>query len=171
MRLGGRGTGWGAASGTQQRLSLGENQAGSSAPFSWSGVRSDQAQPPGRCPTAGGATSNSNRRAGPGTKGYINSVHPARAACGELRQIRSGSIPSRETLGRANQILRVCPGNRDRAPRFLWPETLDKSQTTQSLSQAPEPQERAYSTPLAIFPKVLTKTATPSPATSASVPG
>ena len=70
----GRDSGWGTASDACRRLSLGEDEAGSSAPFPWSGVRSDQPKPPGQCPAAGGATSNSNRRAGPVTKGYINSV-------------------------------------------------------------------------------------------------
>ena len=42
----------------------------------------------------------------------------ARAACGELRQIRSGSIPSRAT----ERPARV----EGRTPRFLWRETLEK---------------------------------------------
>ena len=126
---------------------------------------------PDWCPTAGGPGSNSNRRTGPGTKGYVNSVAPFRAACGAQCQIRSGSIPSWGLSGE-RIILTVIPGqNRDRAPRFLWPETLDKSQTTQSLSPAPEPQKRACGTPPAISTKLFTATATPSPSTSATVPG
>ena len=136
----GWGSGWGAASGSRQRLSLGENEVGSVAPspgpteeainlsrrtVARRPERSNSDSPDG-CPTAEGPTSNSNRRTGPGTKGFINSVGPARAACGELVQIRSGSIPSWATLPESESSVRSCPGNRDRAPRFLWSETLVK---------------------------------------------
>ena len=52
---------------------------------------------------------------------------PVRAACGELRQIRSGSIPSWETLPESESD----PSGHTRAtgivpPRFLWSETLVK---------------------------------------------
>ena len=136
----GWGSGWGAESGSRQRLSLGENEAGSNAPSRWPAGEAINPNSPDGCPAteavcsdspdgclvAEGPTSNSNRPTGPGTKGFINSVDPARAACGELGQIRSGSIPSWETLPESESSVRSYPGNRDRAPRFLWSETLVK---------------------------------------------
>ena len=70
----------------------------------------------------------------------VNHVDPVRAACGELRRIRSGSIPSWATRQRANPSVRSDPGNRDRAPRFLWRETLVESQTVPTIIAAPDAQ-------------------------------
>ena len=50
----GLGSGWGAASRTHERLSLGENEARSNAPSPSPNDRSDQLQPPDGCPAAGG---------------------------------------------------------------------------------------------------------------------
>ena len=136
----GWGSGWGAASGSRQHLSLGENEAGSVATSPGPAKEAinlsrrtvarrqerSNSDAPGGCPVIEGPTSNSNRRTGPGTKGFINSADPARAACGELRQIRSGSIPSWATLPESESSVGSYPGNRDRAPRFLWSETLVK---------------------------------------------
>ena len=151
--------------------------------------RSDQLQPQDRCPTTGafnsdapdgcpmaeGPTSNSNRRTGPGTKGFINSVGPARAACGELGQIRSGSIPSWETLPESESSVRSYPGNRDRAPRFLWPETLVKPNNAVIVA-APAALKEGLRHPLRQLPPSVNKTHKPrrpsdAPPTTATVPG
>ena len=127
--------------------------------------RSDQLQPQDRCPMAEGPTSNSNRRTGPGTKGFINSVDPARAACGELGQIRSGSIPSWETLPESESSVRSDPGNRDRAPRFLWSETLVKPNNAVIVAAAAARRRGLPAPPTATSPKcshkVDTRPATP----------
>ena len=130
--------------------------------------RSDQLQPQDRCPMAEGPTSNSNRRTGPGTKGFINSVDSARAACGELGQIRSGSIPSWETLPESESSVRSYPGNRDRAPRFLWSETLVKPNNT-AIVAAAEIAGEVFQHPYGNFSKVFTKVDT-RPATPATAP-
>ena len=110
--------------------------------------RSDQPRPSGGCPAGEGLitpTAGLDR----GRRTSVNSVVSARAAsCGELGQVRFGSIPSWATGGE-RIILRSDPCNRDRAPRFLWSETLVKSLTVQSLSPFPAPQKRACKTPQA----------------------
>ena len=130
--------------------------------------RSNSDSPDG-CPMAEGPTSNSNRRTGPGTKGFINSVDPARAACGELGQIRSGSIPSWETLPESESSVRSYPGNRDRAPRFLWSETLVKPNNAVIVAAA-ELAGEVFRHLYGNFPKVFTQVDT-RPATHATVPG
>ena len=179
-------TGWGscrgAASGSRQRLSQCENEAGSDAPSPSpteeainssrrTGARrlerSNSGSPDG-CPMAEGPTSNSNRRTGPGTKGFINSVDPARAACGELGQIRSGSIPSWETLPESESSVRSYPGNRDRAPRFLWSETLVKPNNAVIVA-APAAAREGFWHPLRQLPKSVHQSRD-LPATPATVP-
>lgn len=87
-RFNGSGSGRGAARETRRRLSLGENGARSDAQFPSSNGRSDQLRPTDGCPAtggispgplnrrpaAGGPASNSNRRTGPKTEGFINSA-------------------------------------------------------------------------------------------------
>ena len=53
-RSGGLGSGWGAASSTHERLSLGENRARSNPPSPSPNDRSDQLQSKNGCPAAGG---------------------------------------------------------------------------------------------------------------------
>ena len=109
---------------------------------------SDQLQSPDGCPAGEGLvtpTAGLDR----GRRTSVNSVVSARAAsCGEPGQVRFGSIPSWATGGE-RIILQSDPCNRDRAPRFLWSETLVKSLTVQSLSPFPAPQKRACKTPQA----------------------
>ena len=57
-------SGWGAASRTRERLSLGENEAPLNAPSPPSGGRSDQLPAPDVCPAAGGI--GSGNRTAPG---------------------------------------------------------------------------------------------------------
>ena len=104
-----------------------------------------------------------------GRRAASNPPGPVRAACGELRQIRSGSIPSWGLSGE-RIIPTVNPGNRDSCPQDFYGRKPRKSQTTQPLSQAPGREKTPCSTPPAIFPKLLTRTATASPATYASAP-
>ena len=59
--------------------------------------------------------------------GLEHSAGSARAACGEQSQIRSGSIPSWATFGRANQSLGSDPGNRERAPKISMAGNLGKA--------------------------------------------
>ena len=102
----GWGSGWGAARETRRRRSLGEDDAplnSLSPPPDEGGISSHQRtgaeQPEGSTPTtercpAGEGLERSNRRTLAGNEGLHHFVTPARAACGELRQIRSGSVPS-----------------------------------------------------------------------------
>ncbi len=117
---------------------------------------SDQLQSPDGCPAGEGLitpTAGLDR----GRRTSVNSVVSARAAsCGELGQVRFGSIPSWATGGE-RIILRSCPCDRDRAPRFLWSETLVKSLTVQSLSPFPAPQKRACKTPQANCRQIVHK--------------
>ena len=121
--------------------------------------RSDQPRPSGGCPAEEAMNSNSLNGC-PTGEGLITptagldrgrrakstpSYQPALPAK-DQRQLRFGSIPSWETGGE-RIILQSDPCNRDRAPRFLWSETLVKSQTVQSLSPFPAPQKRACKTP------------------------
>ena len=99
----------------------------------------------GRCPTSEGPTSNSNRRTWTEDEGPTsNSVVSARAACGELRQIRSGSSSLVGDLPESESSVRSDPGNKDRAPRFLWSETLVESQTVQTLLPHQRPDVKAF---------------------------
>ena len=96
---------------------------------------------------------------------------PVRAACGELRQIRSGSIPSWATLPESESD----PSGHARAtgivpPRFLWSETLVKPNNTVIIT-APGALKEVLQHPPGDFPKVLTETSASGPATCASVPG
>ena len=52
--------------------------------------------------------------------------HPVRAACGELRQIRSGSIPSRGLSGE-RIILTVRPGQQGSCPQVSMAGNLGKA--------------------------------------------
>ena len=141
VRSVGWGSGRGAESRSRQRLSLGENEAGSDASSpspTEEAINSNRrtgarrlersnSDAPGGCPTAEGPTSNSNRRTGPGTKGFINSAwsgprYLRRATSNPQRQHSLVGDPSRERI----RSVRSYPGNRDRAPRFLWSETLVK---------------------------------------------
>ena len=110
--------------------------------------RSDQLQSLNGCPAGEGLitpTAGLDR----GRRTSVNFVVSARAAsCGEPGQVRFGSIPSWATGGE-RIILQSDPCDRDRAPRFLWSETLVKSLTVQSLSPFPAPQKRACKTPQA----------------------
>ena len=129
------------------------------APSSESSGWSDQPQPPDQCPageainsnspdgcpTGEGLTSNSNRRTWTEDEGPTsNSVVSARAACGELRQIRSGSNSLVGDLPESESSVRSDPGNRDRAPRFLWSETLVESQTVPTLLPHQRPDVKAF---------------------------
>ena len=118
----------------------GRGRGAEGAPSSESSGRSDQLQPPDGCPTGEGLTSNSNRRTWTEDEGPTsNFVVSARAACGELRQIRSGSNSLVGDLSESESSVRSDPGNRDRAPRFLWSETLVESQTVQTLLPTKDP--------------------------------
>ena len=128
----------------------GRGRGAEGAPSSKSSGRSDQFQPPDGCPTGEGLTSNSNRRTWTEDEGPTsNFVVSARAACGELRQIRSGSNSLVGDLSESESSVRSDPGNRDRAPRFLWSETLVESQTVQPLlsHQRPDVKALGQSTP------------------------
>ena len=122
----------GRREGNPQRLSLGENEARSNAPFPSPYDRSDQPQSPVECP-AGEGLKHSNRRTvqrakdlntptrwtGPGTEGYINSAWSGprclqRATSNPQRQHSLLSDPSRERI----RSVRSYPGNRDRAPKI-----------------------------------------------------
>ena len=126
----------------------GENGAGPTAPFPSAAGWSGQLRPTDGCPATGGISPgplNGARQpedlntptAGldRGRRAKSTPPGPVRAACGELRRIRSGSIPSWGLSGE-RIILTVNPGNRDRAPRFLWPETLEKPDNTAIITSA-----------------------------------
>ena len=118
----------------------GRGRGAEGAPSSESSGRSDQLQPPDGCPAGEGLTSHSNRRTWTEDEGPTsNFVVSARAACGELRQIRSGSNSLVGDLSESESSVRSDPGNRDRAPRFLWSETLVESQTVQTLLPTKDP--------------------------------
>ena len=100
---------------------LGEDEAQKALhPQSPAGEAINSSSPDG-CPAGEGLTSNSSRRTWTKDEGPTsNSVVSARAACGELRQIRSGSNSLVGDLSESESSVRSDPGNRDRAPRFLW---------------------------------------------------
>ena len=107
--------------------------------------RSDQLQSLNGCPAGEGLitpTAGLDRGRRATSNPSFRSVLPAK----DQRQLRFSSIPSWATGGE-RIILQSDPCNRDRAPRFLWSETLVKSQTVQSLSPFPAPQKRACKTP------------------------
>ncbi len=89
--------------------------------------RSDQLQLTGR--VSAGRGTNVKPRPEDWTEdgGLEHSAGSARAACGEQSQIRSGSIPSWATFGRANQSLWSNPGNRERAPKISMAGNLGKA--------------------------------------------
>ena len=124
---------------------LGEDEAQKALhPQSPAGEAINSSSPDG-CPTGEGLTSNSNRRTWTEDEGPTsNFVVSARAACGELRQIRSGSSSLVGDLSESESSVRSDPGNRDRAPRFLWSETLDESQTVQTLLPHQRPDVKAF---------------------------
>ena len=123
----------------------GRGRGAEGAPSSESSGRSDQLQPPDGCSTGEGLTSNSNRRTWTEDEGPTsNFVVSARAACGELRQIHSGSSSLVGDLSESESSVKSDPGNRDRAPRFLWSETLVESQTVQPLLPDPELDVKAF---------------------------
>ena len=124
---------------------LGEDEAQKALhPQSPAGEAINSSSPDG-CPTGEGLTSNSNRRTWTEDEGPTsNSVVSARAACGELRQIRSGSNSLVGDLPESESSVKSDPGNRDRAPRFLWSETLVESQTVQTLLPHQRPDVKAF---------------------------
>ena len=119
---------------------LGEDEAQKALhPQSPAGEAINSNSPDG-CPAGEGLTSNSNRRTWTEDEGPTsNFVVSARAACGELRQIRSGSNSLVGDLPESESSVRSDPGNRDRAPRFLWSETLVESQTVPTLLPTKDP--------------------------------
>ena len=124
---------------------LGEDEAQKALhPQSPAGEAINSNSPDG-CPTGEGLTSNSNRRTWTEDEGPTsNSVVSARAACGELRQIHSGSISLVGDLSESESSVKSDPGNRDRAPRFLWSETLVESQTVPTLLPHQRPDVKAF---------------------------
>ena len=128
----------------------------------------------GRCPAAGGAASNSNRRTGPGTESCVKS-----AWSGPRCLRRATSNPQRQrsllgTLGRANHPYGQ-PGQQGVVPPgFLWLETLENPDNTVIITGAGTEKDPLHHPP-AIFPKLAARTAISTlcarPATAATVPG
>ena len=117
--------------------------------------RSDQPQPPDRCPTceainsnapdgcpAGeGPTSTPTRRTGPRTESYVKSAGSIRAACeGPTSNSASAAFP----LGRLYGHARATGRSRT---QVSMAGNLGESQTVKSLSPRTTPQERAGETP------------------------
>ena len=160
------GSGRGAASRTHERLSLiGEDDARSDASSPTPDGRSNQLPPPDGCSTRGAVNSawpngvrrekrlrtsvaglpngrrdwHSNPSDRTGNEGLEHPVHPARAACRELHQIRSGSA---FPLERQN----VQPRLEGEAPGFYGGKRW-QSLNTQLLSPAPWALGRACKPP------------------------
>ena len=119
---------------------------------------SDQLQSPDGCPAGEGLitpTAGLDR----GRRTSVNSVVSARAAsCGELGQVRFGSIPSWATGGE-RIILQSDPCNRDRAPRFLWSETLEKAKQCSHYHRSRRRKRGPARPPRRIAAKSFTKVA------------
>ncbi len=91
-----------------------------------------------RCPAGEGLNTPT---AGPDRGRRTCTLQPsAHAACGELRQIRSGSAPSRAT----ERPARVEGGT----PRFLWRETLEKPDNAVIINRA-QRQRKGFGRPSA----------------------
>jgi len=73
-----------------------------------------------------------------GRRAASNPPGPVRAACGELRQIRSGSIPSWGLWGE-RIIPTVYPGNRESCPQDFYGGKPWKSQITIQSLHTPSP--------------------------------
>ena len=95
--------------------------------FPGSGNRSDQLQLTGLVTNGRGTSVKPRPPDWTEDRGLEHSAGSARAACGEQSQIRSGSIPSWATFGRANQSLWSNPGNRERAPKISMAGNLGKA--------------------------------------------
>ena len=118
------------------------------------------------CPAGEGITTPTAER-GPRTKGYSNSVDSARAACGELSQIRSGSSSLVGDHSGERIIRQIRPGLRDHAPRFLWLETLEKAKQCVHYYRTGGPAVRSCKSPREkCSQKLTTNRRTPAPATS-----
>ena len=114
--------------------------------------------PPDGCPAAGGISSEplngalrkrdlNTPTAGldRGRRARSNPPGPVRAACGELRQIRGGSIPSWGLWGE-RIILTVNPGSRETPPAFYGPKRWKSLKTIQS-SHTPGPLHSPFQHP------------------------
>ena len=179
----GSGSGRGAASNARQRLGQVETQrdqpprprcptARAVNSNHRTGVQQSKGISPGPLngrPAAGGAASNSNRRAGPGTESCVKS-----AWSGPRCLRRATSNPQRQHpswgLWGERIIPTVNPGNRESCPQDFYGWKPWKIQTTQALSQAPGRKKTPCSTPPEIFPKLLTGTAASGPFTCATGP-
>ena len=145
---------------------LAEDEALERVPSHVSSGGSDQLQPPDGCPAGEGITTPTAER-GPRTKGYSNSVDSARAACGELSQIRSGSSSLVGDHSGERIIRQIRPGLRDHAPRFLWLETLEKAKQCVHYYRTGGPAVRSCKSPREkCSQKLTTNRRTPAPATS-----
>ena len=88
-----------------------------------------------------------------GRRTSVNSVHSARAAC-------EGPTSTPQWQHSLVGDSKVNPCNRDHAPRFLWRETLEKSQTVQPLLLHPKPEWKVFGAPRPISFTSLNKTST-----------
>ncbi len=119
--------------------------------FPGSGNRSDQLQLTGRVPHGRGTNVKPRPEDWTEDGGLEHSAGSARAASGEQSQIRSGSIPSWETFGRANHPSGQ-PGQQGACPQDFYGGKPRKSQITQLLSTCTAPKIKGSGPPA---PKVF----------------
>ena len=94
---------------------------------------------------------------------------PVRAACGELGQIRSGSIPSWGPSGE-RIILTVRPGQQGSRPQVSMAGNLGKARQHGHYHNC-RASKRPLAAPPAVSLKLFTKAAIVSPSTCATAPG
>ena len=116
-----------------------QRRRSTSATWQTSDERSSQFQASDGCPATGGISSeplNGARREKDlntpppdwtGNEGLKHPANPARAACRELRQIRSGSIPSWADPSGERIIRQVIPGLKGDAPKISMAGNLGKA--------------------------------------------
>ena len=123
VRSGGLGSGWGAASSSHERLSLGENEARSNAPPPSPNDRRDQPRPPNGVQREKGLTLQPPDRTE--EEGLEHSNHRPMLLAESYVKSAAAALPQ----GRLN----VQPGSREGPPGFYGGKRW-KSLTTQSLS-------------------------------------
>ena len=166
-----RAAGMSSRSGRQMHSDrLAEDEA-QSAPSPASDGRSDQLQPPAKCPAGEGLTSNSNRRTWTEDEGPVStpSNRPALRAKDQRQTPQRQQFPRGRPVGRANHPSGLTRAQGSR-PQVSMVGNLGESQTVRQLLPHRKPGGKVSEDPPAkVFTKVNRQPGRSTPITSATV--